>query len=115
MSPINYQVHSVVEEKEYKPDKFLPVNKAQETEVFQSPGIRLTKKRKPRPEARPLQFRSGGLQKRSQISERRLVSSHTVGSWLNTYSSVENIKRDEEDIPALSESHANHNLGVTVR
>ena len=69
MSPINYQLHTVVEEKEYKPGKFLPTNKAQETERFQSLGIRLTKKRNPRPEASPLRFRWGELQKRSQSSE----------------------------------------------
>ena len=28
------QVHSVLEENEYKPSKFLPTNKAQETEGF---------------------------------------------------------------------------------
>ena len=34
MSLTNDQVHIVVEEKEYKPGKFLPTNKAQETEGF---------------------------------------------------------------------------------
>ena len=115
MAPINDQVHSVVEEKEYKPGKFLPTNTAQETEGFQSPGIRLTTKRKPRQEASPLRFHSRELQKRSQSSEQRLVSSHTVGNWLNTDSSIENIKRYKKDIPALSESHTNPNLGVTMR
>ena len=43
MAPTNDQVHSGVEEKEYKPGKFLSTDKAQETEGFQSPGIRLTK------------------------------------------------------------------------
>ena len=69
MAPTNDQVHSVVEEKECKPGKFLPTNKAQETEGFQSPGIRLTTKRKPRPEASPLWFRWGELQKRYERSE----------------------------------------------
>ena len=87
--------HSVVEEKEYKPAKFIPTDKAQETEGFQIPGIRLTTKRKPRPEASPLRFRLGGLQKRYKSSEQHLVSSHTVGNWLNIDSSIENIKRYE--------------------
>ena len=56
MAPIIDQVHSVVEEKEYKPDKLPSTNKSQETEGFHSPGIRLTTKRKPRPEAIPLRF-----------------------------------------------------------
>ena len=34
---------------------------------------------------------------------------------LNTDSIIENIKRDEKDMPALSESHTNPNLGVTMR
>ena len=38
-----------------------------------------------------------------------------MGKWLNTDSSIENIKRDEKDMRALSESHANPNLGVTMR
>ena len=63
MAPINDQVHSVVEEEEYKHGKFLPTNKAQEKEGFQIPGIRLTKKQTPRPEARPLRFQWGDLQK----------------------------------------------------
>ena len=88
MAPTNDQAHSVAEEKEYKPCKLLPTNKAQETEGFQSPVIRLTTKQKPRPEVRPLRFRWGELQKRSQRSEQLLVSSHTVGNWLNTDSSV---------------------------
>ena len=62
MAPINDQIHSVVEEEEYKPGKFLPTNKAQEKEGFQSPGIRLTTKLKPRPEASPLRFQWGELQ-----------------------------------------------------
>ena len=88
MAPINDQVHSVVEEKEYKPGKFLPMNKAQETEGFQIPVI------KPRPETSILRLQWGELQKRSQISEQRLVGSHNVVNWINTYSSIENIKRD---------------------
>ena len=60
MAPTNDQFHSVVEEKEYKPGKFLPTNKAQETEGFQIPGIRLKKKQKPISEASPLRFRWGG-------------------------------------------------------
>ena len=80
MSPTNDQVHIVVEEKEYNPGKSIPTDKAQETEGFQSPGIRLTTKRKPIPEARPLRFRWGDIQKRSKSSEQRLVSSHTVGN-----------------------------------
>ena len=60
MASTNDQVHSVVDEKEYKPGKFLPTDKAQETEGFQSPGIRLTTKRKSRPEAIPLWFWWGG-------------------------------------------------------
>ena len=115
MAPINDQVHSVVEEEEYKPGKFLSTNKAQEIEGFQSPVIRLTTKRKPIPEDSPLWFQWGELQKRSQSSEQRLVSSHTVGNSLNTYSSIENIKRDKKHMPALSESHTNPNLGVTMR
>ena len=88
MAPTNYKVHSVVSEKEYKPGKFPPTGKAQETEGFQSPGIRLTTKWKPRPDSNPLRFQWGELQKRSQSSEQRLVSSHTVGNWLNTDSSI---------------------------
>ena len=38
-----------------------------------------------------------------------------MGNWLNTDSRIENIKRDEEDMPALSESHTNPNSGVTMR
>ena len=38
-----------------------------------------------------------------------------MGNWLNTGSSIENIKSDEEDIPALSESHTNPNLEVKMR
>ena len=38
-----------------------------------------------------------------------------MGNWLNTDSSIENIKRDEKDMPALSESHTNPSLGVTMR
>ena len=34
MSLTNDQVHSVAEEKKYKPGKFLPMNKAQEKEGF---------------------------------------------------------------------------------
>ena len=56
MALTNAQVRSVVEEKEYKPGKFLPTDKAQETEGFQSPGIRLTKKCKPKTEASLLRF-----------------------------------------------------------
>ena len=115
MAPINDQFHSVVEEKGYKPGKFLPTNKAQETEGFQRPGIRLTTKRKPRPEASPLRFQWEELQKKYQSSEQRLVSSHTVGNWLNTDSSIDNIKRDEKYMPALSECHTNPNLGLTMR
>ena len=44
-----------------------------------------------------------------------MVGSHTVGNWLNIYSSIENIKRDEKEIQTLSESHTNPNLGVTMR
>ena len=91
------------------------MDKAQETEGFQIPEIRLTKKRKPRPEASPLRFQWGEIQKLSKSSEHHFVSSHTVVNWLNTYSSIENIKRDEEDMPELSESHINPNLGVTMR
>ena len=36
-------------------------------------------------------------------------------NWINTYSSIDNIKRDEKDMQALSESHTNPNLGVTMR
>ena len=72
-------------------------------------------KRKLRPEASPLWFWWGELQKRSKRSEQHLVSFHTVGNWLNTDSSIENIKRDEEDMPALSEIHTNPNLGATMR
>ena len=115
MAPTKDQVHSVVEDKKYKPGKFLPTYKAQETEGFQSPGIRLTPKWKPRPEASPLQFWWEELQKWSKRSDLRLVSSHTVGNWLNTDSSIENIKRDEEDMPALSERHTNPNLEVKIR
>ena len=68
-----------------------------------------------KPEAIPFRFRWGGLQKRSQIFEQRLVSSHTVGNWLNTDSSIENILKNEKDMPALSESHTNPNLGVKMR
>ena len=57
----------------------------------------------------------GGDKKLSQSYEQRLVISHTVGNWLNTYSSIESIKRYEKDMPALSESHTNHNPGVTMR
>ena len=63
MDLTNDQLHSVVEEKEYKPGKFFPTNKAQETEGFLSPGIRLTTKQKPRPEAIPLRLRWGEIQK----------------------------------------------------
>ena len=38
-----------------------------------------------------------------------------MGNWLTANSSIENIKIDEEDMPALSESHRNPNLGVTMR
>ena len=62
MTLTNDQVHSVVEGKEYKPGILLPIDKAQETEGFQSPGLRLTTKRKPRREASPLRLRSGELQ-----------------------------------------------------
>ena len=34
MAPTKDQVNSVLEEKEYKPGKFLPTDKAQETEGF---------------------------------------------------------------------------------
>ena len=57
----------------------------------------------------------GEIQNKSQSSEKHLVSSHTVGNWLNTDSSIENIKRDEKDMPALSERHTNLNLGVKMR
>ena len=56
-----------------------------------------------------------GATKRSKSSEQHLVSSHTVGNWINTYSSIDNIKRDEKYMPELSESHTNPNLGVTMR
>ena len=102
MASINDQVHSVVEKKEHKPGKYPPTNKAQETEGFQSPGIRLTKKRKPRPEASPLRFQWGEIQKLSKSSEHHFVISHTVVNWLNTYSSIENIKTDEEDMLGLT-------------
>ena len=36
-------------------------------------------------------------------------------NWLNTDSSIDNIKRDKKDMPALSEIHTNPNLGVTMR
>ena len=88
MAPTNYQVHSVVEGKEYKPGKFLHTYTAQETEGFRNPGIRLTKKRKPRSESSPLRFRSGEPQNRSKISEHQLVSSRTVGNWINTDLSI---------------------------
>ena len=94
MAPINHQVHSVVEEKEYKPGKFPPMNKAQDTEGFQRLGIRLTKKSNSRPEASPLRFQWGELQNQSQSSEQRLVSSNTMGNWLNIDSRIDNIKRD---------------------
>ena len=115
MAPTNDQVHSVVEGKDYKPGKFLPTNKAEETEVFQSTEIRLTTKRNPGPEDSPLCFRWGGLQNRSQSSEQRLVSFSTVGNWLNTDLSIENIKRDKEEMPSLSEIHTIPNLVVTMR
>ena len=38
-----------------------------------------------------------------------------MGNWLNIDSSMEHIKGDEEDMPSLSESHTNPNLGVTMR
>ena len=38
-----------------------------------------------------------------------------MGDWLNTDSSIENIKRDKKDMPALSEIHTNPYLGVTMR
>ena len=57
----------------------------------------------------------GGATKAIQSSEQHLVSSHTVSNWLNTYSIIENIKRENKDMPALSESHTNPNLGVTMR
>ena len=38
-----------------------------------------------------------------------------MGNWIDTDSSIENIKRDEEDMPALSESYTNPNLGATMR
>ena len=34
---------------------------------------------------------------------------------LNTYSSIENIKRDDKDVSELSESHTKINLGVAMR
>ena len=70
---------------------------------------------KQRPEASPLRFWCGELQKRSRSSEQRLVGFHTVGNLINKYSSKENIKRDEKDIQSLSESRRNTNLGVTMR
>ena len=54
------------------------------------------------------------IQKRSQSSEQRLVSSHTVGNWLNTDSSIYNIERDKKYMQELSESHTNPNLGITM-
>ena len=38
-----------------------------------------------------------------------------MGNWINTNSSIENIKRDEKDMQALSEIHTNPNLGVKIR
>ena len=38
-----------------------------------------------------------------------------MGNWLNTDSSIDNIKSDDKDMPALSESHTNPDLGVTTR
>ena len=38
-----------------------------------------------------------------------------MGNCLNTDSSIENIKRYEEDMSALSESHTKNNFGVTTR
>ena len=38
-----------------------------------------------------------------------------MDKWFNTDSSIENIKREEEDMPAISESHTNPNLGVIMR
>ena len=38
-----------------------------------------------------------------------------MGNGINTGSSIENIKRDEEDMPTLSEIHINPNLGVAMR
>ena len=73
------------------------------------------KKRNPRPESMPLRFQWGKLQRRSQSSVQRLVSSHTVGNWINTDSSIEDIKMDEEDMPELHEIHTNPNLVVTMR
>ena len=55
------------------------------------------------------------LQNQSQRSEQSLVSSQTVGNWLNTYSIIDNKKRDKKDIQALSEIQTNPNLGVTMR
>ena len=36
-------------------------------------------------------------------------------NWLNTDSSIANIKSYKKDMPELSESHTNPNLGVTMR
>ena len=44
-----------------------------------------------------------------------MVSSYTVGNWINTNSCTENIKRDEEYMPEISEIHINPKLGVTMR
>ena len=65
MAPTNDKVHIVVEENEYTPSKFHPMNKAQETEGFQRPGISLMTKRKPRPEAS--HYGSGGGSYKSNL------------------------------------------------
>ena len=46
--------------------------------------------------------------------EQCLVSSHTVGNWLNIDSSIENIKTDKKDTTELSECHTNPDLWVTI-
>ena len=38
-----------------------------------------------------------------------------MGNGINKDSSIDNIKMDEKDMPSLSESHNNPNLGVTMR
>ena len=70
---------------------------------------------KQKPEASPLRFLWGDVQKRYQSSDQRLVSYHNVGNCLKTDSSTDNIKRDKKDMQALYESHTNPNLGVTMR
>ena len=60
-------------------------------------------------------FDGGELQNKSQRSEQRLVISDTVGNWLNTNPSMENIKSNEKDVQLLYEIHTNPNLGVTMR